>query len=407
MLTNDLLHALPKTDLHVHLDGSLRIESLIEMATDRGVSLPSKTPEGLRELVFKPAYASLSEYLAGFALTGAVLQDAEALERSAYELARDNLAENVCYIEVRFAPQLHMGPHMSMDQVVGAVAQGLERAKREHAARPEVIDGTLPPFHFGLILSAMRMFAPGFSAWFADFHTALSESRPNKLYAEAAEQLARGAVRLRDAGMPIVAFDLAGHEAGHPAVHYMPAFLHAHRHFLARTIHAGEAYGPESIYQAIAECHADRIGHGYHLFSPEEVADPSVRDPKAYCEDLAQYMADRRTTIEVCITSNMQTNPAIGDVRNHAFRKMLDHKLSATLCTDNRLVSHTTVTREYSIAVQAFDMSPKQLKNTVAYGFKRSFFPGAYQEKRAYVHQCMARYETVFERFQQGEQAPG
>lgn len=399
MLTAALLHALPKTDLHVHLDGSLRLNSLIEMAAERGVSLPSNSPEGLCELVFKPAYASLAEYLAGFALTGAVLQDAEALERSAYELALDNLAENVCYIEVRFAPQLHMGPTMDMEQVVRAVARGLERAQKEHAAKPQVIDGTLPPFHFGLILCAMRMFEPGFSAWFAEFHAALGESRPNKLYAEAAEQLARGAVRLRDAGLPIVAFDLAGHEAGHPAVHYKPAFLHAHRHFLARTIHAGEAYGPESIYQAIAECHADRIGHGYHLFSPELLADPGVKDPQAYCEDLAQYLADRRTTIEVCITSNMQTNPSIGDVRQHAFKKMLDHKLSATLCTDNRLVSHTTVTREYSIAVQAFEMSPKQLKNTIVYGFKRSFFPGAYREKRAYVRQCMARYETVFAAF--------
>ena len=196
MLTHDLLHALPKTDLHVHLDGSLRIESLIEMAQERGVSLPSNSPDGLRELVFKPSYESLGEYLAGFALTGAVLQDAESLERSAYELALDNLAENVCYIEVRFAPQLHMGPKMNMEQVVRAVADGLERAKREHAQKPAVIDGTLPPFHYGLILCAMRMFEPGFSAWFAEFYTALGESKPNKLYAEAAEQLALSLIHI-------------------------------------------------------------------------------------------------------------------------------------------------------------------------------------------------------------------
>lgn len=163
MLTQDLLHALPKTDLHVHLDGSLRIESLIEMARERGVILPSNSPDGLRELVFKPSYSSLSEYLTGFALTGAVLQDPEALERSAYELALDNLGENVCYIEVRFAPQLHMSGKMSMERVVRAVASGLERAKQEHASKPEVMDGTLPPFHFGLILCAMRMFEPGFT----------------------------------------------------------------------------------------------------------------------------------------------------------------------------------------------------------------------------------------------------
>lgn len=398
MITSALLHALPKTDLHVHLDGSLRLESLIEMARERGIALPSETPEGLCELVFKPSYASLGEYLAGFALTGAVLQDAEALERAAYELAWDNLNENVFYIEVRFAPQLHMGPHMDMDQVVEAVAQGLRRAQQEHNSSTPVHDGALPAFHFGLILCALRMFEPGFSAWYKSFSEALGEARPNHLHAQAAEQLARGAVRLRDKGLPVVAFDLAGHEAGHPAVHYKRAFDHCHRHFLARTVHAGEAYGPESIYQAIAECHADRIGHGYHLFSPAELRDPRVQDPLAYCDNLAEYLADRRTTIEVCITSNLQTNPAIGDVRNHAFAQMLEHKLSATLCTDNRLVSHTTVTREYALAVDAFDMTEKQLKNTIVYGFKRSFFPGAYREKRAYVRSVMAHYEAVEER---------
>ena len=121
-----------------------------------------------------------------------------------------------------------------------------------------------------------------------------------------------------------------------------------------------------------------------------------MADGQRYCEDLAEYIADRRITIEVCITSNLQTNPDIGGVENHAFRKMLERNLSATLCTDNRLVSHTTVTREYELATAAFSMTEKQLRNTIIYGFKRSFFPGTYAEKRAYVRQVIDFYEHVW-----------
>jgi len=131
------------------------------------------------------------------------------------------------------------------------------------------------------------------------------------------------------------------------------------------------------------------------LFSTD-LCGPSIKDPEAYVRRLARYIADRRITIEVCITSNLQTNPAIECVEDHVFQRMLKEKLSATLCTDNRLVSHTTVSREYRLALDAFGMNAKQLRNTIIYGFKRSFFPGDYQEKRAYVRQIIDYYDRIF-----------
>jgi adenosine deaminase len=191
-----------------------------------------------------------------------------------------------------------------------------------------------------------------------------------------------------------VGFDLAGLEDGFPARDHRAAYEYAHRHFLKKTVHAGEAYGPESIFDAITELQADRIGHGYHLFSPE-LCGPDVADPEDYVRRLAEYIADRRVTIEVCITSNLQTNPSIGTVENHRLGHMLKARLSATLCTDNRLISHTTVSREIRLAVDAFEMDLKMLRNTIIYGFKRSFFPGSYREKRTYVRTVIDYYDSV------------
>ena len=394
MIDRALLRALPKTDLHVHLDGSLRLGSLIELAAARGIDLPSQTEAGLCELVFKESYGSLEEYLAGFAYTCAVLQDPEALERAAYELAWDNWDEGVRYVEVRFAPQLHMHGEFGYAEVLRAVDRGLARARTEMEALAAAAGE--PPFRYGIIVCALRYFDEQFSRWYAQLCAVMQESPKSRLYGEAALQLARAAVRLRDEeGLPIVAFDLAGHEAGYPAGAYRQAFVHAHEYFLKRTVHAGEAYGPESIYQAIADLNADRVGHGYHLFDADKIAAQSVDDPEGYCQALAQYIADRRITIEVCITSNLQTNPEIGSVDNHAFKQMLDAKLSATLCTDNRLVSHTSVTREYELATRAFSMTADELRNTIIYGFKRSFYPGSYLEKRSYVRQIIDHYDAV------------
>jgi len=396
MITDDFIRALPKTDLHVHLDGSLRVETLIDLARSRHVALPSETPEGLCEKVFKPSYSSLEEYLQGFSYTTAVLQDPEALEQAAYELALDNIAEGVRYLEVRFAPQLHVNANQDMDVVLAAVWKGLERAEREHAASDAVLLDEEPPFRAGIIVCAMRMFTRDFSAYYRNLAGSLTELAPRQMAGVASVQLARSAVRIRDRlGTPIVGFDLAGQEDGFPAVDHADAFRYAHAHFLKKTVHAGEAYGPESIFQAITALYADRIGHGYHLFAPDLITNPAVPDPVDYVNDLAQYIADRRITIEVCITSNLQTNPHIGTVANHALQKMLDAKLSVTLCTDNRLVSHTSVSREIRLAVDGLGISEDELRNIIIYGFKRSFFPGDYREKRAYVRKVIDYYARV------------
>ena len=400
MLPLDVIRALPKTDLHVHLDGSMRESTLIELARERNVKLPSDTVEGLNELVFRPSYASLAEYLHGFALTNAVMKDAEALERIAYELAWDNINEGVRYIEVRFAPQLHTHKNFSFREVLRAVDRGLRRAKDEHRLSPAVAERGEPAFHYGIIVCAMRFFTGGFSDWFAQITDTFREAPPEQVFGLASLELARASVRARDEeGLPIVGFDLAGREDGYPASDHQQAYDFAHRSFMHKTVHAGEAYGPESIFQAISDLHADRIGHGYHLFSPQ-LCGPGVTDPEQYVKRLARYIADRRVTIEVCITSNLQTNPAIGAAENHVFGRMLQENLSATLCTDNRLVSHTTVTREVQLAVETFKMDLKQLKNTIVYGFKRSFFPGPYNERRLFVRQVIDFYDRVIDQWQ-------
>ncbi len=395
MITDALIAALPKTDLHLHLDGSMRASTIIEIARENGIALPSETVEGLGELVFKDSYASLAEYLTGFAYTGAVLQTAEALERAAFELAEDNIAEGVRYIEVRFAPQLHMHQGLTFDAVLAAVNRGLARAAAEHMRSPAVRERGEPEFRYGIIVCAMRMFTAGFSAWFSQLMSVLESAPRKRIFSMASLELARASVRCRDEqGIPIVGFDLAGQEDGYPAHEHRMAYDYVHQHFVKKTVHAGEAYGPESIFEAITLLHADRIGHGYHLFS-SELCGPAVTDPEDYVQRLARYIADRRITIEVCITSNMQTNPAIGAVENHVFGRMLEERLSATLCTDNRLISHTTLSREIRLAVDAFSLGPEQLRNTIIYGFKRSFFPGAYTEKRAYVRKIIDYYDLV------------
>src|SRR5271170_2444943 len=149
-ISTEFLRRIPKTDLHLHLDGSLRIPTLIELAKRHRVKLPSHTEEGLRRLVFKDKYANLPYYLKGFAYTCAVMQSAESLERIAFELAEDNLAEGVRYIEVRFAPQLHVNDRLNMEEVVSAVCRGLERARQSHNQSRAVVSGADVPFHYGI-----------------------------------------------------------------------------------------------------------------------------------------------------------------------------------------------------------------------------------------------------------------
>ncbi len=390
------LTAIPKTDLHLHLDGSLRVETLIELARAQHVELPSYSPAGLRESVFKPAYRNLAEYLAGFRYTCAVLQDTESLARVACELAEDSLAEGVRYIEVRFAPQLHVQDGLGLIDTIRAVNDGLAAAARQHNTSEAVRRGGDLPFCYSIIACAMRTFNRHMSPYFARLFDLLPETPVRELVAIASEQVVRAAVTARDRdGLPVTGFDLAGEEAGFPAATHKRAYAFAHSHFLCKTVHAGEAYGPESIFQALTDCHANRIGHGTFLFSPAMIKDPQIKDPARYVEALAEYVARRRITIEVCLTSNLQTTPGITSIATHPVCNMLKHNCSVSLCTDNRLVSNTSVTQELTRLTEAVDIPPETLQNIIVAGFKGSFFPGTYNEKRTYVRRVMARYREL------------
>jgi adenosine deaminase len=390
MLTPELLRRLPKTDLHVHLDGSLRLRSLIDLARSRGVALPSETEEGLLERVFRERYRDLPEYLEGFRYAVAVLQDAEALERAAFELCEDAQEEGVRYLEVRFAPQLHVRPGFEVKDVVAAVDRGLRRARDGFNRRSEVASGAEPAFAAGIILCALRYFAPEFSPGYRRFFEAMPMAPPAEVYAAASLEVARAAARLKAEGLLVVGIDLAGQERGYPAEEHRAAYQVAHEAFLGKTVHAGEDYGPESIFQAIGDLHADRLGHGTWLLDETKIHDPSIADRRRYVEDLAQFVADKRITIEVCLTSNQQTVPELAsDLRKHPFAEMRQRRLSTTFCTDNRLVSRTSVSREIARAVEAFALTPREVRDILIYGFKRSFYPGTYLEKRTYVRSAI------------------
>ncbi len=399
-ISNAFIAALPKTDLHVHLDGSLRIPTLIELAREQRVELPSYTEGGLRETVYTERYASLGDYLKGFKYTVAVMQNAESLERIALELAEDNQAEGVRYLEVRFAPQLHVRPGLDAVAVIAAVDRGLRHARDTYNRRPDIAAGREPPFEYGIICCALRMFTADFSRYYETLFAAHPYTRPKNLYAMASVDLARAAVLARDSlGLQVVGFDLAGEESGFPAGAHKEAFEYAHKHFLKRTVHAGEAYGPESIFQAITDLHADRIGHGTYLLEADQIRDPEIEDREHYVDMLGNYIADRRITLEVCLTSNLQTNPNLKWLDDHTFRKLRERRLSTTLCTDNRLMSNTTVTNELALAVKHLGLDRHDLKSIIIYGFKRSFYPGGYLNKRQYVRQIIDHYEAVERKF--------
>lgn len=398
---DDFLKAIPKTDLHLHLDGSLRLPTLIDLARSKGVELPAWTEEGLRRTVFKDSYGSLDEYLKGFSLTGSVMDDAASVDRIAYELAQDSFAEGVRYIEVRLAPQLHIRENFSFEEVMAAVDSGLARATAEWNSR--LADGE-PEYDYGIIVCAMRFCNEHFSPWYRSFFAMHRYSDPDEVIKLASLELVRAAVAFRDSGgARIVGFDIAGSERGYPASNHREAYEYAHRNFLHKTVHAGEAYGAESIFTAITKCHADRIGHGLLLFSEADIADPDITDRSTYVKNLANYIADRRITVEVCLTSNMQTNPRFADIKKHSLALMLEHGLSVTFCTDNRLVSNTTVCKELRLALDNFAISPDRFKDIVIYGFKRSFRSGSYADKRKYVRSCIDWYEKVARDFGVGE----
>ena len=393
---SEFLKRIPKADLHVHLDGSLRLSTLIELSKKEGVELPDYTEKGLRQKVFKDKYASLVEYLKGFSYTGAVMQNAENIERIAYELGQDAIAEGVRYLEVRFAPQLHANEKLTAQEAVRAVVRGLRRAQKEHNSSAAVKKGEDLEFYFGIIACAMRNFNQFMSPYYAGLIKALSQSSKSEIFSIASLELAKMVVKLaKEEKLPVVGFDLAGEEAGYPAADHLDAYRYVHKHFIRKPVHSGEAYGPESIFQAITDCYANRLGHGTHLFAAEMIKDKKVKNKEEYVNSLADYIASERIGIEVCLTSNLQTLPQIKSVKDHPIKEMIKRGLPVSINTDNRLVSNTTVTKEMELLVRNVNLTPKDLKNIVIAGFKSGFFPGSYIEKRRFVRKVIDRYNAL------------
>jgi len=341
-IPRELLQSLPKTDLHCHLDGSLRLDTVIDLARKQGTKLPTFD----RSELFKMLYAgesvsSLDDYLRAFDITLSVMQTEDALERTAYELAEDAHKENVRYIEVRYSPLLHVRDGLRPAQVVEAVLRGLRTAKRELGIR------------YGVILCALRT-----------------------LGADQSLRIAELCVAFKNRG--VVGFDLAGSEINFPAKVHRGAFQLVIDNNINCTAHAGESFGPDSVHQAIHKCGAHRIGHGTRLIESG---------------DLMNYVNDHRIPLEVCPTSNLQTRAA-KSWESHPVDFYVDYGLRVTINTDNRLISDTNVTNELFQCSKHYGWSLRTIKEIIIAGFKSAFMP--YREKAdlvAEVSRELAKYD--------------
>lgn len=327
------IRSLPKVLLHEHLDGGLRPSTVIELAAELGYkNLPTNDPMDLAAWFHRGAQrGNLPEYLEGFSHTTSVMQTAEALERVAFEFIEDMHHDGVVYAEVRFAPVHHCERGLTQDQVVQAVISGLERGERTYAVS------------WGLIICAMRH---------------LTNS------VETAEL----AIRHRDSG--VVGFDLAGGEDGFPPKKHVDAFQTIERANFYITIHAGEAYGPESIWQALQYCGAHRLGHATRLRD-----DIRIRpDGTLALGHLAQYILDRRVPLEMCLTSNLHTG-ACTNLTEHPFGLFFRSGFRVCLNTDDRLMSDTSMTQETNLATELFNLSLNDLEKLSLNAMKSAFAP--------------------------------
>jgi adenosine deaminase len=336
-LTRDDIRAWPKAELHCHLDGSMRLETMLSLAKAQGKRevLPADSVAGLRdELRAVEQSDSLEAYLAWFQYAIPLLQTEEALRRAAYELAEDNAEENVRYLEVRYSPILHVDDGLSLEAVNDAVLDGLAQAERD-------FDLTT-----SLIICGLR-----------------------DKFESASMRLAEMAVEYKHEG--IVAFDLAGGEAGNPPKGHLHAFYHARNNLLNLTIHAGEAWGPDSIRQALFYCGAHRIGHGISL----------RKDP-----ELMQYFADHRIPLEICPSSNVHTQ-AVPSLEAHPIETFVHSNIPVTVNTDNRLFSRTSVTEELWRVYQHCNLDASDLREVALNGFRYAFLP--YEQKQALLRKTI------------------
>lgn len=352
-LTLEFIEQLPKTDLHCHLDGSLRIATILELAAEQEVKLPADDPDRLfRHIYAGDVCRSLEDYLKAFDVTLSVLQTEAALYRVALELCEDCARENVRYVEVRYAPMLHTRQGLRLATIVEAVIQGLREGERRYGVRS------------GVILCGIR-----------------------SISAESSLRMAELCVAYKNRG--VIGFDLAGAEYNYPAKDHQRAFQLILDNNVNCTAHAGEAYGPESIAQAIHYCGAHRIGHGTRLRENG---------------DLLNYINDHRIPLEVCLSSNIQTRAA-PDFASHPLPFYFSYGLRVTINTDNRLVTNTTVSKELLLCHQHYGLGLDDLKELVVSGWKSAFLP--YREKV----DVLARVTKELERFVEpvsprGDEAP-
>jgi adenosine deaminase len=342
--TYDEIRRAPKALLHDHLDGGLRPATIVELAAEIGHELPATDPAELGEWFTAAADSgSLERYLETFVHTVGVMQTASALHRVAAECALDLAADGVVYAEVRFAPEQHLTRGLTLPEVVEAVLAGFADGSAQAALAGR-------PIRIGTLLTAMR-------------HAARSM------------EIAELSVRYRDAG--VVGFDIAGAEAGYPPTRHLDAFEYLQRENFHFTIHAGEAFGLPSIWQAIQWCGADRLGHGVRIV--DDIADRSLGR-------LAAYVRDKRIPLELCPSSNVQTGAA-DSIADHPIGLLRDLRFRVTVNTDNRLMSGTSMTREMALLVEAFGYGWAELQWFTVNAMKSAFIP--FDERLALINEVI------------------
>ncbi len=317
---DEWLQKVPKTDLHCHLGGSLRISTLIDEAQRQKIELPSYDEEELRRHVVKDEAESLTDYLSAFALTESVMRDPRALRRVAYELAEDAYRENVKVLEMRYAPTNYQSSSFKLYHIVESVLEGIEQAQRDF------------DMLVGLIICGLK------------------HDR------QATEEAVQLAVAYKRSG--VLGFDLAGPEYGHPPKDFAKIMKPVFKNFIPVTIHAGEAYGAKSIADSVIHLNARRIGHATSLFQFDR---------------LTNYIEITGLGLELCLSSNVHTN-AIPSVQTHPIRQMMREGLRFSLNTDNRLVSNTDITNEMRLLVNELGFKKGDIIKMVKGGVKSSFF---------------------------------
>jgi adenosine deaminase len=343
LTTEQIIRSAPKVLLHDHLDGGLRPNTIIELANELKYNrLPTKDAEELRNWFHQGANkGNLVDYLQGFEHTCAVMQTKEALTRVAYEMMEDMKNDGVCYVETRFSPVFHTSKGLYHEDIVNAVLEGLEKGKRDFGVG------------YGLILCGMR-------------------NMKNTL------EIAELAIDFRNQG--VVGFDLAGEEGGYPPKKHIEAFQFIQRANFNITVHAGEAFGKESIWQAIQWCGAHRIGHATHL--KEDFTFDKDGNVVAF-GDLAQYVLDKRIPLEICLLSNVHTG-AVDKIENHPFGILFKEKFRVTINTDDRLMSDTTMTKEFLTAIEYFNLNLEDIEKITINSMKSAFIQ--YKERLHYIY---------------------